>query len=266
MSTATIIPGSYVEDGVEYPEDDGLPMADNSVQFDWIQLLHQNLASLFAGNPSVVVIGNMLWYPVQGDNKTRRAPDVMVAFGRPKMDRGSYLQWRETGTAPQVAFEIMSPSNTAAEMDEKLAFYDRYGVEEYYVYYPETVEFSIWLREGGRLQLQHIGPGQIFVSPRMQIRFENHPAGLNVYRPDGKLFTTRVEADQELAVSEKGRLAAERAQIAAERARVAAERARVAAERARELDRMNLNAEIEALRQQLRQAGLEPSKPDFPST
>ncbi len=266
MSTATIIPGSYVEDGVEYPEDDGLPMADNSEQFDWIQLLHQNLASLFAGDPNVAVIGNMLWYPVRGDNKTRRAPDVMVAFGRPKMKRGSYLQWREAGTAPQVAFEIMSPCNSDAEMERKLAFYDRHGVEEYYVYDPDTAQLSIWLRSGDHLQ--PIAPGSVFVSPRMHIRFENHPEGLNVYRPDGTLFTDRAEADQNLATSEqariseeRARIAAERAQMVAERAQVAAERAQVAAEQAREIERANLTAEIEALRRQLQQAGLEPSKP-----
>jgi len=29
-------------------------------------------------------------------------------------------------------FEIRSPGNTQTEMDKKLVFYDRHGVEEYY--------------------------------------------------------------------------------------------------------------------------------------
>ena len=75
----------------------------------------------------------MLWYPVKGDPKTRVAPDVLVAFGRPKGDRGSYRTWEEENVAPQVVFEILSPGNTTAEMAEKLRFYERYGVEEYYL-------------------------------------------------------------------------------------------------------------------------------------
>lgn len=61
----------------------------------------------------------------------------MVVFGRPKGDRGSYLQWLEDGIAPQVVIEVLSPGNTLAEMAHKLQFYARYGVEEYYLYDPE---------------------------------------------------------------------------------------------------------------------------------
>ncbi len=265
MSTATVIPGSYtvipgsyVEDGIEYPQDDGLPMADNSPQFDWIQLIHQNLTSAFIDSPNVVVIGNMLWYPVRGENKTRRAPDVMVVFGRPKVDRGSYIQWLEDGVAPQVAFEIMSPCNTPAEMKRKLAFYDRHGVEEYYIYDPESFELSIWLRDGEHLQEQP--PTLEFISPKMQVRFENTDLGLKLYRPDGKAFTTRVDADRELMVKEQARATEERKRIAEERKRVSAEQKRIAAERDREAVRQQLTdaqAEIEALRQKLQQAGLQ---------
>ncbi len=34
--------------------------------------------------------------------------------------------------APQVVFEIISPSNTTAELIKKLRFYEQYGVEELY--------------------------------------------------------------------------------------------------------------------------------------
>lgn len=82
-----------------------------------------------------------LWYPVEGNNKIRLAPDAMVVFGRSKGDspeatlceRGSYRQWVEGGIAPQVVFEIVSPGNRMAEMSRKLHFYEQYGVEEYYI-------------------------------------------------------------------------------------------------------------------------------------
>lgn len=77
---------------VVYPETDGEPMANNTEQFTWIVTIKENLELLFAENPDVFVAGDLLWYPVEGDNRLRQAPDVMVVFGRPKGRRGSYLQ------------------------------------------------------------------------------------------------------------------------------------------------------------------------------
>jgi Uma2 family endonuclease len=57
-----------------------------------------------------------------------------VVFGRPKGERGSYRQWEEDNIAPQVVFEVLSPGNTLKEMTKKLQFYNRYGVQEYYIY------------------------------------------------------------------------------------------------------------------------------------
>ncbi len=72
-----------------YPDSDGKPMADNTKQFRWIVTIKENLEILFTSQDEVFVAGNLLWYPVQGNNKIRQAPDVMVIFGRPKGDIGS---------------------------------------------------------------------------------------------------------------------------------------------------------------------------------
>jgi Uma2 family endonuclease len=122
---------------VVYPDSDRRPMADNTKQFCWLVVIQQNLEWLFADDPNVFVAGDLLWYPVEGDNTLRTAPDVMVIFGRPKGDRGSYRQWQEDNIAPQVVFVILSPGNTRAETNRKLLFYDRFGVEEYYLYDPD---------------------------------------------------------------------------------------------------------------------------------
>ena len=103
-----------------YPDGDGQPMADNTKQFRWIVLIKENLDSLFANDETVFVAGYLLWYPVEGRPDIRVAPDVLVAFGRPKGDRGSYRQWQEDNIAPQVVFEILSPGNTLKEMSRKL--------------------------------------------------------------------------------------------------------------------------------------------------
>ncbi len=140
------LPFSQTNSEIVYPDSDGQPMADNTIQFCWITVIHYNLAWLFADNAEVFVAGDLLWYPVENNNKLRQAPDVMVVFGVPKGDRGSYQQWKENNIAPQVVFEILSPGNTPKEMERKLLFYDRYGVEEYYVYYQKKKSLTGWLR------------------------------------------------------------------------------------------------------------------------
>jgi hypothetical protein len=75
---------------------------------------------------------------VEGQPKIRQAPDALVAFGRPKGYRGSYRQWVEGGIPPHVVFEVLSPNNRHNELIRKFQFYDRHGVEEYYVFDPST--------------------------------------------------------------------------------------------------------------------------------
>jgi Uma2 family endonuclease len=192
---------------VIYPESDGQPMADNTKQFRWIVVIKQNLDWLYADDSNVFVAGDLLWYPVEGRNTIVNAPDVMVVFGRPKSDRGSYKQWEEDGIAPQVVFEIRSPSNSQIEMDKKLLFYDRYGVEEYYIYNPDKNTLSGWLRaEDGLDAIEQMNG---WVSPRLAIRFDLSGEELQIYRPDGSKFYSYVEICQ-LLEQEKQQVEQER--------------------------------------------------------
>ena len=179
---------------VIYPDSDGQPMANNTKQFRWILVIQQNLDWLFADNPNVFVAGDLFWYPVEGRPNIVNAPDVMVVFGRPKGDRGSYQQWNEEDIAPQVVFEILSPSNSQDEMDRKLLFYDRYGVEEYYIYDPDRNRLRGWLR--GEDGLDVIPQMADWVSPRLGIRFALSQESWEFYRPDGERFLTYVEISQ----------------------------------------------------------------------
>lgn len=221
-----------------YPESDGQPMADNTKQFELIVLIKKNLDLLFANDPNVFIAGDLLWYPVEGDNTNRRAPDAMVVFGRPKGDRGSYLQWREDNIPPQVVFEILSPSNSVKEMIAKYKFYERYGVEEYYLYDPDTNELSGWLRSDNELaDIQQMAG---WVSPRLNIRFELSDGELQIYRPDGQAFLNFVELDQQ---RQQERQRADQAEIIAEQERQRAEQA---------------EAELQSLRALLQERGINP--------
>ncbi|MBW4635334.1 MAG: Uma2 family endonuclease [Iphinoe sp. HA4291-MV1] len=181
---------------VVYPESDGKPMADNTKQFRWIVQIQQNLDWLYADDSNVFVAGDLLWYPVKGRNTIVTAPDVIVVFGRPKGDRGSYKQWEEDNIPPQVVFEILSPSNSSTEMDKKLLFYDRYGVQEYYIYDPDKNTLKGWLRtEDG---LDAIGEMANWVSPQLGIRFDLSNEELQIYRPDGSKFFSYAEVNEQL--------------------------------------------------------------------
>ena len=178
-----------------YPDSDGQPMADNTKQFRWIVLIKENLELLFAEELEVFVAGDLLWYPVEGHPEIRVAPDAMVVFGRPKGDRGSYRQWEEDNITPQVVFEILSPGNRLKEMARKLQFYQRYGVEEYYVYDPDDNELEGFQRQEGNLELIEEING--WVSPKLGIKFVMTTETLEIYRPDGRKFLSSLELEQQ---------------------------------------------------------------------
>ncbi|MCC3433130.1 MAG: Uma2 family endonuclease, partial [Microcoleus sp. PH2017_04_SCI_O_A] len=102
-----------------YPSSDGQPMAESTIQYKLIVKIKEDIS---------------------------QAPDTMVIFGRPKGERPSYMQFLEDNIAPQVVFEIRSHNDRQTKMNKKLSFYQRHGVEEYYLYDPERNELEGWQR------------------------------------------------------------------------------------------------------------------------
>ena len=223
---------------IEYPDSDGRPMAENTLQFEWIVTLKGGVEALYRDDPNVFVAGDLLWYPVEGKPTLRTAPDVMVVFGRPKGYRGSYQQWNEGGIAPQVVFEVLSPGNRAGEMERKFQIYDRQGVQEYYIYDPERGDLVGWRRVDDGLEL--IPEMMGFVSHWLKIRFEpgEGPNNLKIIGLDGRPFATylelveRAEAEHKRAETEH-----ERAETEHKRAEVEHERAETERSRAEQLAR-----------------------------
>lgn len=203
--TTTISPTQKTE--ITYPDSDGKPIADNTKQFRWIVTIQGGIDALFKDHPDVFVAGDLLWYPVEGNNKLRQAPDIMVVFGRPKGDRGFYQQWKENNIIPQVVFEILSPGNTFPEMLKKFKFYETYGVEEYYIYDPNTGELFGYLRSEN--ELKQIEEMQGFSSPRLGIKFEIVDGELQIYRPDGERFLKYVELEEKRQLAEQQKEIAE---------------------------------------------------------
>jgi Uma2 family endonuclease len=219
---------------IVYPDQDGQPMSDNTKQFRWIVLLKENLDWLFADHPDVFIAGDLLWYPVEGSPEIRVAPDAMVVFGRPKGDRGSYRQWKERDVPPQVVFEVLSPGNTYQEMRRKLKFYDRHGVEEYYVYDPDDNELTGFVRSAEGLTA--IADMNDWISPRLGIRFAWTSEELAIYGPNGQRFLTTIELVEEMKQEQqRADLAERRAEQEYSRAEQERDRADRLAARLREL-------------------------------
>ena len=242
MSAIVSPPG---KPAVRYPASDGLPMSDNTKQFRWITTIQGCLDGIYRDNDNVFVAGNLLWYPIEGNNVIRTAPDTFVAFGRPKGDRSSYLQWEEGGIAPQVTFEVLSPGNRAADLTNKFKFYETYGVEEYYLWDPDNIELSGWLRDGN--QLRPIPQMNGWVSPRLGVRFELARDELRLYGPDGRPFATYVE------------LARQREELARQREELARQQQELAQQRDQERQAKDEAQERAArLAAQLKALGIEP--------
>ncbi len=215
-----------------YPDSDGQPMAENTEQYLWIVRLVSNLRILLK-DQTAFVAGDLFWYPVEvkeaGVKPPSQAPDVLVALGRPAGYRGSYKQWEEDGIAPQVVFEIISPSNSVPEFAKKQTFYEQYGVLEMYVYDPESYEFWGFVRETRAASFQLITSLTLpWVSPLLGIRFELFEDGLSVFHPSGEIFKDpeEWEAERTLIREERDAAQAERDAAQAERDAAQAERDR----------------------------------------
>jgi Uma2 family endonuclease len=206
--------------GVVYPDSDGKPMADNTRQFRWIVIIKEGLEFLFRDRPDIFVAGDLLWYAHEGDPKVRMAPDALVVFGRPKGDRGSYMQWVEGGIAPQVVFEVHSPGNRRRQLERKFRFYKEHGVQEYYYYNPDNGKLTGWIRSG--TTLEPIPSIDGFTSPRLGVRFEpgKGPEQLKIIGPDGRQFLSPLE------VAERWEAERQRADVAQQRAERLAARLR----------------------------------------
>ena len=249
---------------VVYPESDGKPMAENTEHFDLLTMIKSALDVLFEDDPEVFVAGDLLWYPVKGNPRTKVAPDVMVAKGRPKGRRGAYVQHREGDIAPQVIFEILSPGNTSKEMRKKHHFYSKHGVVEYFMYNTKNKEVTLFIRVG-----EYLVTALPFLnnhSALLNIRLEVIEGELKVVRPDGSIALTyseqhqqwqkvekeikeekqaRLEAQQEAKAE---RLEKERAKQEVEAERLEKERAKQEAEAERlEKERAKQEAEAERL-------------------
>jgi Uma2 family endonuclease len=233
---------------VVYPCSDGKPMADNTLQYEWIVRLKGGFE---ASCPTAFVAGDLLWYFEEGNPAKSVAPDVLVVFGRPRGHRMSWLPWEENGASPQIVVEVWSPGNRWPERIRKHKLYEQLGVQEFIAYDPDANELVVYAQGPGGLAEVDLAGG--WTSPLSGVRFVPGEK-LEVYGPDGRRlpFFDELVAEREKAEAEREKAEAEREKAEAEREKAEAERAEAdAARRAAE-------ARAEALAAQLRALGIDP--------
>ena len=90
-----------------------------------------------------------LFYEDDESDDTVVQPDLVVICDRKKLG--------EEGCrgAPDLAVEILSPSNTALEMERKLRLYKEAGIREYWVVDPRDKHISVYLLKDGNYSMHH---------------------------------------------------------------------------------------------------------------
>lgn len=217
-------------DDVIYPESDDQPMAENFLQSIVIRTLVLGFERIYAGRTDVIVGGDFFWYPVKGDPSTVVAADAMVIVQVPEpldiFTIGSYRQW-EHGGHPTLAVEVLSPSNSWAEMARKRRFYDRHGVDEYWVFDPRDGTLEVWVRDGEHLT-EVPDPAGGWVSPTTGVHVHVDGTELVVHDLDGRRRWLTPAQEGERGDAESARAEAESARAAELEARLAELQARIA--------------------------------------
>ena len=145
-----------------------------------------------------------------GSNKPWPRPLIQqrMRFAPPLPSRA----WLLRSTEPLRILSVLSPHSRVSEMVGKFQFYDRFAVEEYYLFDPDRIELNGWIRRGD--DLVQIGQVDGSTSPRLGVRFDLSSGDLQVFGPDGRPFATYVEL---VAQREQERQRAQQEHLRAER-------------------------------------------------
>ena len=205
---------------IHYPESNGLPLAETRFQWDSLTYAAGALDVHFRDHPDVAVEGYRLLYYVEGDVRSRVAPDVFVVFGVPKRRRRTYLLWEE-GKAPDFVLEVTSRSTRWIDRGFKRDLYTRLGVREYWLFDP-TGDWLDPRLQGNRLsggRYEPLSPTGIEDGERV---LHSAVLGLDVYVDRGEIRFRDPTTDRKLLTLEETALALEEAQQARQKRKRAA--------------------------------------------
>jgi Uma2 family endonuclease len=132
----TVSVEDYIPSQIEYPDEDGKPMAEGDIQRDYMIYAVKALQLYFHNRPNVYVSGNLFIYYEEGNPESVVAPDVFVVFEVDNKERRSYKTWEENNKSPDFILEITSKTTRSKDQGAKKGIYAFLGVREYFQYDP----------------------------------------------------------------------------------------------------------------------------------
>lgn len=204
---------------IEYPESDGLPMAESDPTRDYLTYAVEALNIYFQNHPEVYISGNLFIYYEEGNPKAVVAPDVFVVFGVIKKKRRTYKVWQEDNKIPDFMLEITSKTTVSEDQGTKKGLYAYLGVKEYFQYDP-TADYLQLQLQGFRLV-----DGNYFPLEKNYLDDNNYSIyseilGLELKLQDGEMRFYNPMTRQTLLShqeTEQARLAAEQARLEEQR-------------------------------------------------
>jgi hypothetical protein len=100
---------------IVYPESDGKPMAENTIQYRWLTRIKGGLEARFKDAPEVFVAGDLFWYPVKGQSQIHQAPE------EPFQDYEDLYTERDAERAAKEAERVAKEAERAAKEAERAA-------------------------------------------------------------------------------------------------------------------------------------------------
>ncbi|MEH2467934.1 Uma2 family endonuclease [Nostoc sp.] len=201
---------------IEYPDEDGKPMAEGDIQCSYLIYARNALRIYFQNHPHVYVAGNLFIYYEKGYPESVVAPDVFVVFGVENRDRRSYKTWEENNQTPDFVLDITSKTTRSKDQGAKKGIYAFLGVREYFQYDP-TGDYL-----NPQLQGLHLVDGNYFpvatnTLPDGTVSLPSQVLGLELRLEAGKLRFYNLATGQTLLTHEEEASARQAAEEKAQR-------------------------------------------------
>lgn len=171
---------------IEYPDEDGKPMAESDQAREYLLYATKVLEVYFQNRPDVYVSGNLFIYYEEGNPESVVAPDTFVVFGVENRQRRSYKTWEENNKTPDFVLEITSKATRTKDQGAKKGIYAFLGVCEYYQYDP-TGDYLTPQLQGLRLVNGNYFPVPTSTLPDGTVSLSSEVLGLELRIQSGEM-------------------------------------------------------------------------------